>query len=101
MIVSTFALLRIDSGFTAMSSVVRVASETAVHTLLEIFLKNRPQTKAHVRSQFIGVYGKACRFTLYGGATESAVDAAPQFGAPKHDEVGVNLSTGRRRPAML
>jgi len=30
-----------------------------------------------------------------------AVDAAPQFGAPKHDEVGVNLSTGRRRPAML
>ena len=37
MIVSTFALLGIDSGFTAMSSGVRVPSEFAVHTLLDNF----------------------------------------------------------------
>ena len=37
MIVSTFALLGIDSGFTAMSSSARVPSEFAVHTLLDNF----------------------------------------------------------------
>jgi len=70
-IVSTFALLGIDSGFTAMSSGVRVPSEFVVHAPLDIFLSNRPQTKTHVRSQFIRVYGKACRFTLHGDATTS------------------------------
>ena len=73
-IVSTFALLGIDSGFTAMSSDVRVPSEFAVHTLLDNFPVESPtdkQTKTHVRSQFISVYGKTCRFTLYGDATTS------------------------------
>jgi len=37
-IVSTFALGGIDSGFTAMSSGVSVPSEFAVHTLLDVFL---------------------------------------------------------------
>ena len=38
MIVSTFAPRGIDSGFTAISSGVRVPSEFTVHTLLDISL---------------------------------------------------------------
>ena len=45
MIVSTFALLGIDSGFTAMSTGVRVPSEFAVHTLLDNFLVESPTDK--------------------------------------------------------
>ena len=44
-IVSTFALLGIDSGFTAMSSGVRVPSEFAVHTLLDNFPVESPTDK--------------------------------------------------------
>ena len=73
-IVSTFALLGVDSGFTAISSGVRESGfRRSLQSILFsiIFLWNRPQTKAHVQSQFISEYGKACRFTLYGGATTS------------------------------
>ena len=45
MIVSTFALLGIDSGFTAMSSGVRVPLEFAVHTLLDYFPIESPTDK--------------------------------------------------------
>jgi len=44
-IVSTFALLGIDSGFTAMSSGGRVPSEFAVHTLLDNFPVESPTDK--------------------------------------------------------
>jgi hypothetical protein len=39
-IFSPFEVLQYDSGFTAMSSGVRVPSEFAVHTALEIILDN-------------------------------------------------------------
>ena len=42
-----------------MSSGVRVPSETAVHTLLEIILDNHSQTKTHVRSKFKRAYAQA------------------------------------------
>jgi len=48
-IVATFEVLQYDSGFTAMSSGVRVPSEFAVHTVLEIILDNHSQTQTHVR----------------------------------------------------
>ena len=48
-IVATFEVLQSDSGFTAMSSGVRVPSEFAVHTVLEIILDNHSQTKTHVQ----------------------------------------------------
>jgi hypothetical protein len=49
-IVATFEVLQYDSGFIAMSSGVRVPSEFAIHTLLEIILDNHSQTKTHARS---------------------------------------------------
>ena len=70
-----------------MSSGVRVPSKFAVHTLLDIFLQNRPQTKTHVRRQFISVYGKARALHFTATLLQArAVDAAPQFGAPQRDE---------------
>ena len=74
---ATFEVLQWDSGFTAMSSGVRVPSEFAVHTLLEITLvagqplTDKLKTKTHVRSNFKRVSGKACRVTLQGNATIS------------------------------
>jgi len=44
-IVSNFALLGIDSGFTAMSSGVRVPAEFAVHALLDNFPVESPTDK--------------------------------------------------------
>ena len=39
-IIATVGVLQYDPGFTAMSSSVRVPSEFAVHTVLEITLHN-------------------------------------------------------------
>ena len=49
MIVSTLALLGIDSGFIAMSSGVRVPSEFTVHTLLDNFPVESPTDKDSFR----------------------------------------------------
>jgi hypothetical protein len=58
-------VLQYDSGFTAISSGVRVPLEFKVHALLEIILDNHSQAKAHVRSKFKRASGKACRVILH------------------------------------